>query len=343
MEMNGGFPIDADDLLRALDAADDAVYVADRSGQVVFANRAVAQILGADASDIIGSSTRIFRSGIMSEEYYERLWSTVLAGNVWRERITNRRRSGELYEAAQTITPVRDHSGVVTHFIAVQRDLSRAREFENEDARALTQLTDIAEHRTLLLRELNHRVKNDLQIARSLLVLRGDQIDDERARAIIGEAAERLDHAARIYGLLSERASDETVPLSAFLRQMEAAWHTTRDLVATVDLGPDDGDLTVPSSLALSIGLVIHELVTNATKYAEARGTSPTLTVLRDGDLLRLQIRDHGAGYPADVLTGRRRGLGLTLIETLVDRMAGHLSMSNDGGAVTEVVVPIPA
>ena len=112
-------------LLRsACDQADDAIYITDISGVILYANDATSRITGFSQDQLVGGRPSLFASGLTSKEYYARMWSTLLSGEVWREAITNRRRDGSLYECTQTLTPVRDDEAHISAFVAVQRDMT---------------------------------------------------------------------------------------------------------------------------------------------------------------------------------------------------------------------------
>jgi PAS domain S-box-containing protein len=109
----------------ALNAAADAIVITDRDGAIVWVNSAFADLTGYGAAEAIGRNPRdLLKSGAHDQAFYKTLWDTVLAGEVWRGEMTNRRKDGSRYPEAQTVTPVRDARGEITHFIAVKRDLT---------------------------------------------------------------------------------------------------------------------------------------------------------------------------------------------------------------------------
>lgn len=332
----------ADALMAAVNVADDAVYIADANGTITFANRALARILRAPVETIVGQSTRIFRSGVMSPAYYVRLWRTVTRGEVWRETITNRRTDGELYEAAQTITPVAGGDGRIGHFIAVQRDLSEAHAVENERERVTVELERILALRETLLSEITHRVKNDFAVARAALELQATRIADPEARDAVEKAAYRLAVNGRIYDLLQTQRDDRLVDLSLFMADLVSWWRGTRESIGFSVVVSASVPL-VPQPLAVTVGLVAHELVTNSAKYAEGAET-PQVSLAFDssGHELTMRVADSGSGFPQAVLDGARSGHGLTIARAMVRRYDGALRLANDRGAVAEVALRLP-
>jgi PAS domain S-box-containing protein len=108
----------------ALDLGGDAVFVTDRDGIIVDVNDDFVRVTGYARDEAIGQTPRMLSSGLQDDDFYERLWATITAGDVWEGELIDRRRDGELRTHHVTITPVRDGSGRITHFVAVERDLS---------------------------------------------------------------------------------------------------------------------------------------------------------------------------------------------------------------------------
>ncbi|QSG09573.1 Signal transduction regulator [Halapricum desulfuricans] len=129
---------------KAVEASGHAVYITDPEGTIQYVNEAFEEITGYEASEALGSTPRILRSGQMSDEYYETLWGTLTTGEIWEERVINRRKNGEIYYAHQTIAPITDIDENITAFVAVQHDITeqKRREQELREYRRAAQNTD---------------------------------------------------------------------------------------------------------------------------------------------------------------------------------------------------------
>ncbi|MEF8780189.1 MAG: PAS domain S-box protein [Haloferacaceae archaeon] len=117
----------------AVEQAASAIFFTDRDGTIEYVNPAFEELTGYDAGEAIGRNPRILKSGKLTEEYYERMWETILEGEVWREEVPNHRADGELYYANQTIAPITDDDGAVTGFIAVQNDVTERKTAESDN------------------------------------------------------------------------------------------------------------------------------------------------------------------------------------------------------------------
>jgi diguanylate cyclase (GGDEF)-like protein/PAS domain S-box-containing protein len=115
-------------LARALEAAANAVFIADRDGRIVWVNDAFCRLSGYGRDECIGRTPGLLKSGRQSAGFYRELWATILAGRTWQGEVVERRRDGSLWTASQVITPLLDESGAVTHFVAIQHDVTASSE-----------------------------------------------------------------------------------------------------------------------------------------------------------------------------------------------------------------------
>jgi PAS domain S-box-containing protein len=114
-----------------LTAAANAIMMTDREGDIVWVNPAFTALSGYSFEEAVGRNPReLVKSGTVDPAVYRDMWRTITAGNIWRGELFNRRKDGSLYAERQTITPVRDGSGPITHFIAIKEDLSEKRRAE---------------------------------------------------------------------------------------------------------------------------------------------------------------------------------------------------------------------
>jgi two-component system, cell cycle sensor histidine kinase and response regulator CckA len=111
-------------LSQAVEQSPDMVMVTDEHGTIEYVNPAFESLTGYTHEEVYGKSPRILKSGEQGPEVYQELWQTILAGKVYRGILVNRKKNGELYHAEQSISPVRNAQGRVTHFIATVRDLT---------------------------------------------------------------------------------------------------------------------------------------------------------------------------------------------------------------------------
>jgi diguanylate cyclase (GGDEF)-like protein/PAS domain S-box-containing protein len=119
-------------LSQAVEQSAASVIITDREGIIEYVNAAFTVITGYPTEEVIGKSTNMLSAGQTSPQIYRDLWDTIKAGGTWRGEMLNRRRNGELYWDAVIINPVRDEGGEITHFVAVQEDITARKEAERQ-------------------------------------------------------------------------------------------------------------------------------------------------------------------------------------------------------------------
>jgi PAS domain S-box-containing protein len=150
----------------ALESAVNAVLITDRDGHIAWVNSAFTRLTGYTAEEVLGQNPRLLKSGQHTQEFYRVLWETILAGQMWRGETINRRKDGSVFTEEQTITPVRDARGEITHFISIKHDITegkRAQETLHALYRASLQIQERLDRK--------ERLDRLIQVTRELLQL----------------------------------------------------------------------------------------------------------------------------------------------------------------------------
>ncbi|TDW96165.1 two-component sensor histidine kinase [Dinghuibacter silviterrae] len=204
----------------------------------------------------------------------------------------------------------------------------------------------IAEQSTrleVMMKELHHRVKNNLQVVSSLLSLQSYDVQDERASAALRESRQRVEAMSLIHQRLYNRDALTTVNLQEYLSDL------AESLLASYGFERDTFDLDVsvhPEWLdvdkALPIGLIINEMVTNALKYAYPGIARPSLQIRITEEPLRLvcQVRDNGVGIDLDRWKQKTSSFGKQLITALCKQLRAEQTLVVDGGTAFTLTIP---
>lgn len=147
----------------AVEQTADAVVITSKEGVIEYVNTAFEKLTGYCASDAIGNTPRILKSGEHSHDFYEELWSTVLSGNVFRTEFINKKKNGELYFQEEIITPIRDGKGHISHFVSTGRDVTGRKRADEKIARHLQRLA--------ALREIDKAITASLDLSVTLRVI----------------------------------------------------------------------------------------------------------------------------------------------------------------------------
>ncbi|WP_051181734.1 EAL domain-containing protein [Thermithiobacillus tepidarius DSM 3134] len=114
----------------AMVSAANAIFITDREGRIQWVNQAFTRLSGYTAAEAVGQTPRLLKSGQQDSAFYRAFWETILAGQVWQGEVTERRKDGERYTVNEIITPLLDEQGKVTHFVAIQEDISARKQAE---------------------------------------------------------------------------------------------------------------------------------------------------------------------------------------------------------------------
>ncbi len=235
--------------------------------------------------------------------------------------------------------PVFHHDGRRKGLVVLGREITQRK-------RAEEKLLEYAETQEVLLREVNHRVKNNLAAIISMLHKEEDRAEaDGRPDSItlLHDLEGRIQGLSAVHSLLTEHAW-RPLPLAEVCKRVAQAAMQTAPLSHTVEIRVADTDLKVSSGQAHQLALVINELVTNSIKH----GMPPQGKSLLDIDIAaeesdgmtRLRFRDNGPGFPKTILAGdyRRSNIGFDLINGIVKRsLRGAIALTNNGGAETTI------
>jgi len=215
----------------------------------------------------------------------------------------------------------------------------------------LRDVTDLRRRDQLLLskdqaiREVHHRVKNNLQTIGSLLRLQGRRLAPGDGREALEEAERRIRSIALVHEILS-RDAGEQVPFDEIVNplvRMAKEAFTFPGVPVSFRVEGEAGDL--PATIATPLAVVLTELLQNSVEHGFPEGSEGgeiTVELHNDGTRLRVLVSDDGPGFPETFSIGSTRSLGLSIARSLIEsQMAGTIATRNDGGAVVELTVPL--
>jgi len=241
------------------------------------------------------------------------------------------RRTGDIFSRL-TLVPERAADGSMNRLVFLLEDIS-------EQKRAEEEILNSLDEKDVLLKEIHHRVKNNLQVISSLLSLQSRGLADESLLAIFRESQARVKSMALIHESLYQSEDLSLVDAQRYLQRLGTYLFQAYGIdPGKIRLALDAGDVRLGVDLAVPCGLIVNELLTNSLKYAFPGGTGEVRVSLRHtGDAYRLIVKDNGIGY-SDIESGRRsESLGFRLIDTLVSQLDGTMKTRLDSGL--EVVI----
>jgi two-component system cell cycle sensor histidine kinase/response regulator CckA len=356
-------------LSRAVEQSADTVVIADREGNIEYVNPAFERLTGYKRDQVLGLNPRILKSGEQGREVYEEIWNMIIAGQVYRGILVNRKKNGELYHIEQSISPVRDPDGRITHFIANGRDLTERNRLEEQLLQA--QKMDAVGR---LAGGVAHDFNNLLTIITSYSELALDEL------AAGNPAASKMHEVL----LAARRAAELTRQLLAFSRKQPRALRVA-DLNGVISriaktlprlIGEDiefkfiPGDGLGPVRIdSLQMEQILMNLACNARDAMPDGGclSIETSNVILDASYVHpkkiqipvgryalITVTDNGEGIPPEHLphifepffttkpAGQGSGLGLATVYGIVKQNKGFIwAYSETGmGAIFKIYLP---
>jgi len=337
--------------------AKDAIVITDAhpNSEVKYAIRYVNQAhrdtTGYSDEELLGKSPKLFQGKDTDAETVRRI-NTALARFEAIEdvEILNYDKYGRSYWLELTIVPVADDQGNWQHFVSIQRDITERKQAEK---RLQASLAD----KEMLLKEVHHRVKNNLQVMSSLLALQTRRLDDDSAKDALTKSRQRILAMAEVHKMLYEKSDFASFDMAPYLERLTMNLTNglgAHDIEVVLELTPT----LVNIEQAIPLGLIANELITNALKYAFVDCLEPCLTVRlsqhepeskkpspqenkqsgKNEQHITLDIIDNGIGM-SDTAWQQSDSLGMTIVQSMVDQLEATFSVQTHAGTQATVTL----
>ncbi len=316
------------------DCAPVLLWRADLTGECDFFNRGWLEFTGRSMEEELGVG---WTTGVHPEDF-EPCMSIYMTSFVAREGFRMeyrlRRADGAYRWILDHGVPRFDADGSFQGFIGSCIDVT----VEKESARSILQLNGALQQRVdereVLLREVHHRVKNNLQLISSIFNLQARLLDDG-ARKVLDEGQTRVRSIALVHEKLCESKTMSDVDLGQYTRDLVSVLRRAIDAPGQVEVAIDIASLPISVDQAIPCGLIINELVTNSLKHAFPGGRTGSVVVEAtpsEEAYVRLCVRDDGVGLPEEVDPLHPQTLGLDLVVTLARQLGAELAVERSSG-----------
>ena len=305
-----------------------------QDGKYVFVNPAGVKKLGYPQDELVGEV--IFK--VIHPEDHESVLNRMKALEMGAENepIVMRivKKNGETYLSESLSVPIEYNERPAG--LIISRDVT-------EERRAEAQLRASLDEKNALIKEVHHRVKNNMQVMISLLSLQGGQAKELRTRDMFLDSENRIRSMALVHEELYRSIDLSSINFGAYLQRLVGDLHSAYDYAGLVRLKVNVQPVSLPIEAAVTCGLLVNELVTNAFKHAFPNGRRGWITVSfqQEQDSLVLRVGDDGVGIPAAIQLEKTDSLGIKLIMLLASQLEGTLDLERSPG--TRFTLRFPA
>ncbi|BAY37447.1 two-component sensor histidine kinase [Nostoc sp. NIES-2111] len=300
-------------------------------GVIVYTNPKFDQIFGYDVGELIGQHISIINyedGNTIATEVHEAIAAAVMQDGEATYEVYNIKKDGIPFWCRAT-TSVVEHPEHGKVFVAVQQDITEQRQTEEKVKSSLKE-------KEVLLKEIHHRVKNNLGIVSSLLQMQSRRTQDHQASAILRDSQNRIASIALVHEKLYRSDDLANIDFAQYIPDLTTHLFDSYNVSSNcIRLNTQVEDVSLDIETAIPCGLIINELVSNALKYAfsDNLGGEIQVKLYQEKDqTLTLIVQDNGIGLPAEFDSKKAKTLGLTLVQGLVKQLRGQLEIQSQAG-----------
>lgn len=356
-------------LMSAIEHVAETIVITDAEGSIQYVNPAFERITGYSREEALGQNPRILSGGKHDEAFYRRMWETLEGGEVWCGRLTNKRKDGTPFEADASISPVRDTGGSITHYVAVERDVTHETELEKQlrHAQKMQAMGTLAGG---IAHDFNNVLTAILGQCQLALSCQGDDsLVHDSLNEIIRAGTRATDLVKQIMTFSRQTEQEEKpVQLAAIAKEVLALLRGS--LPSTIEIRCQiDGACPPVMADATQLHQVVMNICTNAYHAMEERGGVLKVALAQDeitaehaegyldlkaGRYNVLRISDTGHGMDEETRQrvfepyfttkpeGKGTGMGMATVHGIVKNIGGTVHVYSEPGKGTEFKIYLP-
>jgi len=312
------------------------IIVTNKEGDIEYVNPQFTNLTGHTLEDALGKNPRILKSGQTHAETYINMWKTILSGNIWEGVLYNKKKNGELYIERASIAPIISRDNKIINIVAIKEDITKIEKSEAEIKKLLAE-------KEILLKEVHHRVKNNMSTLDSMLKLQREEVHDPIAMAALEDTSMRIRTMIELYDKLYGSADYTNLSAEEYFSSLIDEIVSSFPKGNSIHVNKEFDKLFFDVKILHPLGIIVNEIITNVMKYAYKDATDPVLNISlkKHTNTVSLVVQDNGAGLPQNFDIEKQTGFGLRLIILLTAQLQGEFIMENNNGTRNKLTFPV--
>ncbi|MFH1282754.1 MAG: PAS domain S-box protein [bacterium] len=313
----------------------DAVIVTDKNLQISFINEAAEKLYGYTLDELRFKNPSILNAEPIAEEIERNIYETVSSGGIWFGSHCNKRKDGSVFLCEFKISPLRNAYGEIYSYISVQTDITARKKTEEMLQKSLAE-------KEVLIKEVHHRVKNNLQVISSILHLQAFRIKDKLVSDVFKECQNRIKSISFVHEKLYNSNNLAEISFKDYVKDLAdellSAYGIDREMI---DVRIDIEDVLFDIDTVIPCGLIVNEIISNSLKYAFPSKSKGEIRVelhkIRT-DSFEFIIQDNGVGLPESISFQNTKSLGMRLVDVLIKQLKGEMKLDRFGGTKYTII-----
>lgn len=313
----------------------EGIMVTDANAVIIRVNKAFTKITGFDAKEAIGQTMSLLNSGRQSEAFYVAMWDKIRRLGFWEGEVWNRRKNGETYPEKLTLTAVKTTNGDVLNYVGIFTDNTEHKKVEEQ------RLIDESKYRSALVREVHHRIKNNLQGV--VLLISNMTMSYPELTEPMEKVMTKVNSIATVHGLQGNHSNSAVIVVD-LVKAIVDSNQTLFNSRISVHFPDNISIVYLSENESVPIALILNELLLNAIKHSE---DSNSISVHVNYDVVKktmcIHIKNVGRLSENSLIEEPEFGTGLQLVKSLMPKNNMDLSWQQDNDwVITTVALSYP-
>ncbi len=362
----------AEDIVRrlsiAVEQSPSIIVIADIEGNLEYVNPKFTEITGYSSSELIGQKSNILKSGKQDSRFYKGLWETVLSGKVWRGQFHNKKKNGEMFWEAASISAIHNKSGEVINYIKIGEDITQQKNTETELKTALEKALESDRLKSAFLANMSHELRTPLNGILGFINLLTEpnlsSVQIDHYSSIINKSSDRLLNTINDIIDISKIEAGEMVistnetSIDSLMKELYSFYSpeaNQKGLSLFLETSPSAEETNIVTDSHKLHGILTN-LIKNAIKYTEKGSIS--FGYLKEKNFIEFYVKDSGIGIPEDRIQAvfnrfeqadiedrkgfQGSGLGLAISKAFAEMLGGEIYVESNEGKGSKFVFTIP-